>query len=89
MMLGDTLSGRCPGVWLIYARDRAGRLQAFQRYVAAGGGAELSLDLPWRRLSAPNGIDERLTVDMIGWARSHGGERVSLALCAVSRSVPQ
>lgn len=79
MMLGDTLSGRCPGVWLIYARDRAGRIQAFQRYVAAGGGAELSLDLPWRRLSAPNGIDERLTVDMIGWARSHGGERVSLA----------
>ncbi|MGW4099672.1 bifunctional lysylphosphatidylglycerol flippase/synthetase MprF [Mycobacterium sp. NPDC004974] len=79
MMLGDTLSGRYPGVWLIVGRDRGGRIQAFQRFAGAGGGTELSLDLPWRRLSAPNGIDERLTVDMIGWARSHGGERVSLA----------
>lgn len=79
MMLGGTLSGRYPGVWLIYGRDRAGRIQAFQRYVAAGGGADLSLDLPWRRPDAPNGIDERLTVDMVAWARSHGGERVSLA----------
>lgn len=79
MMLGGTLSGRYPGVWLIYGRDRAGRIQAFQRYVGAGGGTELSLDLPWRRSGAPNGIDERLTVDMITWARSHKGERVSLA----------
>lgn len=79
MMLGDTLSGRYPGVWLVYGRDRAGRIQAFQRYAGAGGGTELSLDLPWRRQGAPNGIDERLTVDMIDWARSHGGECVSLA----------
>ncbi|OBB26272.1 hypothetical protein A5792_04010 [Mycolicibacterium peregrinum] len=79
MMLGGTLSGRYPGVWLIYARDRDGRIQAFQRYASAGGGTELSLDLPWRRSSAPNGIDERLTVDMITWAQRRGGERVSLA----------
>ncbi|MEV0670332.1 phosphatidylglycerol lysyltransferase domain-containing protein [Mycobacterium sp. NPDC050441] len=79
MMLGGTLSGRYPGVWLIYARDRDGRLQAFQRYASAGGGTELSLDLPWRRSGAPNGIDERLAVDMITWAQAHGGERVSLA----------
>lgn len=79
MMLGDTLSGRYPGVWVIYARDRAGRIQAFQRYAGAGAGTELSLDLPWRRPNAPNGIDERLTVDMIAWARRHGGERLSLA----------
>lgn len=79
MMLGGTLSGRYPGVWLIYGRDRGGRIQAFQRYASAGGGTELSLDLPWRRPRAPNGIDERLTVDMITWAQSHKGERVSLA----------
>lgn len=79
MMLGDTLSGRYPGVWLVYGRDRAGRIQAFQRFAGAGGGTELSLDLPWRRADAPNGIDERLTVDMIDWARSRGAERVSLA----------
>ncbi|WP_454790199.1 bifunctional lysylphosphatidylglycerol flippase/synthetase MprF [Mycolicibacterium lutetiense] len=79
MMLGGTLSGRYPGVWLIYARDCDGRIQAFQRYASAGAGTELSLDLPWRRSSSPNGIDERLTVDMITWAQVHGGERVSLA----------
>lgn len=79
MMLGGTLSGRYPGVWLIYARDGGGRIQAFQRYAGAGAGTELSLDLPWRRSGAPNGIDERLTVDMITWAQVHGGERVSLA----------
>lgn len=79
MMLGGALTGRYPGVWLIYARDRDGRIQAFQRYASAGGGTELSLDLPWRRSGAPNGIDERLTVDMITWAQLHGGERVSLA----------
>ncbi len=79
MMLGGTLAGHYPGVWLIYARDRDGRIQAFQRYASAGGGTDLSLDLPWRRPGAPNGIDERLTVDMITWAQQHGGERVSLA----------
>ncbi len=79
MMLGATLAGRYPNVWLIYGRDRDGRIQAFQRFAGAGGGTDLSLDLPWRRSSAPNGIDERLTVDMVDWARSHGGERVSLA----------
>ena len=79
MMLGDTLSGRYPGVWLIIARDRAGQVQGFHRYASAGGGTDLSLDLPWRRSTAPNGVDERLSVDMVEWARSRGVQRVSLA----------
>jgi lysylphosphatidylglycerol synthetase-like protein (DUF2156 family) len=79
MMLGDTLSGRYPGVWLIIARDRVGRVQGFHRYASAGGGTDLSLDLPWRRTNAPNGVDERLSVDMVEWAKSHGVQRVSLA----------
>lgn len=79
MMLGGALSGHFPGVWLIIARDRAGRLQGFQRYASTGANTDLSLDLPWRRPDAPNGIDERLSVDMIAWAKDRGVQRVSLA----------
>jgi lysylphosphatidylglycerol synthetase-like protein (DUF2156 family) len=79
MMLGGTLSGHFPGVWLIIARDRAGRIQGFQRYASTGADTDLSLDLPWRRPDAPNGIDERLSVDMIAWAKDRGIQRVSLA----------
>ncbi|WP_345345989.1 phosphatidylglycerol lysyltransferase domain-containing protein, partial [Rhodococcus olei] len=46
------------------------------------GGTEISLDVPWRRPGAPNGIDERLSVAMVDHAREHGGERVSLAFAA-------
>jgi lysylphosphatidylglycerol synthetase-like protein (DUF2156 family) len=67
---------------LILARDADGRLQGFHRYTTAGDGTEVSLDVPWRRRGAPNGIDERLSVDMIDWARAHGGTRLSLAFAA-------
>lgn len=82
MMLDGVLTGRYPGVLLIIGRDRRGTVQAFHRYVCSGGGADVSLDLPWRRPGAPNGIDERLTVDMIGWCKEHGGHRLSLAFAA-------
>lgn len=79
MMLGRALSGRYRGVLLIIARGKTGRVEAFQRYVSAGNGSDLSLDLPWRRPDAPNGVDERLAVDMIAWAKEHGFQRVSLS----------
>jgi lysylphosphatidylglycerol synthetase-like protein (DUF2156 family) len=82
MILDGALEGRLPGVLLMVARDRAGRVQAFHRYAVAGGGDDVSLDVPFRRPSAPNGIDERLSVDMITWAREHGARRVSLAFAA-------
>jgi lysylphosphatidylglycerol synthetase-like protein (DUF2156 family) len=82
MSLDGTLEGRYPGVVLIVARDRAGRVQGFHRYATAGGGTEVTLDVPWRRRGAPNGIDERLSVDMIAAARSSGAQRLSLAFAA-------
>lgn len=82
MSLDGTLEGRYPGVWLIIARDNAGRVQGFHRYATAGGGAEVTLDVPWRRRGAPNGIDERLSVDMIMRAREQGAQRLSLAFAA-------
>lgn len=82
MMLGSTLAGWYPGVRLIIARDRGGRVQGMQRYATAGHGSDVTLDLPWRRPHAPNGIDERLTVDMIAAARTAGAQRLSLAFAA-------
>jgi lysylphosphatidylglycerol synthetase-like protein (DUF2156 family) len=82
MILDVALEGRYPGVLLMIARDRWGRVQAFHRYVLAGGGNDVSLDVPWRHPGAPNGIDERLSVDMISWARDQGARRLSLAFAA-------
>jgi len=82
MCLDGALEGRYPGVRLIVARDDHGRVQGFHRYATAGNGSEVSLDVPWRRRGAPNGIDERLSVDMIAWARDNGGRRLSLAFAA-------
>ncbi len=82
MSLDGTLEGRYPGVALIIARDATGRVQGFHRYATAGRGTEVSLDVPWRRRGAPNGIDERLSVDMVTYARSKGAQRLSLAFAA-------
>ncbi len=79
MILDHALEGRYPGIKLIIARDRAGRVQGFHRYAVAGGGSDVTLDVPVRRPGAPNGIDERLTVDMIDDSRKFGGQRLSLA----------
>ena len=82
MCLDGTLEGRYPGIALIVARDKAGRVQGFHRYATAGHGTEVTLDVPWRRRGAPNGIDERLSVDMITTARAQGAQRLSLAFAA-------
>ena len=82
MILDGALEGRYPGVQIIVARDRSGRIQGFQRYAIAGDGNDVSLDVPWRRPGAPNGLDERLSVDMIIWSKNHGARRLSLAFAA-------
>jgi lysylphosphatidylglycerol synthetase-like protein (DUF2156 family) len=79
MSIDGALEGRYPGIQLIVARDSNGRVQGFHRYATAGRGSEVSLDVPWRRRGAPNGIDERLSVDMVAWASINGGTRLSLA----------
>jgi lysylphosphatidylglycerol synthetase-like protein (DUF2156 family) len=82
MILDGALEGRHPGIQLIIARDAHGRVQGFHRYATAGRGSDITLDVPWRRRGAPNGIDERLTVDMIGAAKQQGARRLSLAFAA-------
>jgi lysylphosphatidylglycerol synthetase-like protein (DUF2156 family) len=82
MALDGALEGRYPGIQLIIARDASGRVQGFHRYAVAGGGSDVSLDVPWRRRGAPNGIDERLSVDMVEAAKHAGVQRLSLAFAA-------
>ncbi|BBY00598.1 bifunctional lysylphosphatidylglycerol flippase/synthetase MprF [Mycobacterium seoulense] len=82
MNLDGALEGRFPGIQLIVARDASGKVQGFHRYATAGGGSDITLDVPWRRRGAPNGIDERLSVDMIMAGKNNGAQRLSLAFAA-------
>ncbi len=82
MNLDGVLEGRFPGIQLIIARDAAGLVHAFHRYATAGNGSDITLDVPWRRRGARNGIDERLSVDMVMAAKDAGAQRVSLAFAA-------
>jgi lysylphosphatidylglycerol synthetase-like protein (DUF2156 family) len=82
MILDGALERRYPGIQLIIARDRDGQVQGFHRYASSGGGTDITLDVPWRRPDAPNGIDERLSIDMIYAAKSFGAQRLSLAFAA-------
>jgi lysylphosphatidylglycerol synthetase-like protein (DUF2156 family) len=82
MNLDGVLEGRFPGIQLIIARDASGRVQGFHRYATAGDGSDITLDVPWRRRGAPNGIDERLSIDMIMAGKDAGAHRVSLSFAA-------
>jgi lysylphosphatidylglycerol synthetase-like protein (DUF2156 family) len=82
MNLDGVLEGRFPGIRLIIARDASGRVQGFHRYATAGGGSDITLDVPWRRRGSTNGIDERLSIDMIEAAKAAGAQRVSLSFAA-------
>jgi lysylphosphatidylglycerol synthetase-like protein (DUF2156 family) len=79
MILDGLLTGIHPGTLVAVARDASGTAVGFQRFATADAGRELSLDVPYRTPDAPNGIDERLAVDVVEWARVHDARRVSLA----------
>jgi lysylphosphatidylglycerol synthetase-like protein (DUF2156 family) len=79
MILDHLLDGRNPGMLVVIARDGDGRVAGFQRYGMSGRGRDLSLDVPWRRKGAPNGLDERMVLDLVDYAREQGIQRISLA----------
>ncbi|GAA1080721.1 phosphatidylglycerol lysyltransferase domain-containing protein [Tsukamurella spumae] len=78
MILGRMLDGARPDGVFALARRPDGTLCAAHRYLPAGP-EDLSLDLPLRARESPNGVDERLTLETVAWARDHGYKRVSLA----------
>ena len=82
MILDALLEKEHASTKIAVAFDRDGKVAGFQRFATADRGREISQDLPWRVPGAPNGVDERLTSDMIEWAKQHNARRVSLCFAA-------
>ncbi|TYB43401.1 bifunctional lysylphosphatidylglycerol flippase/synthetase MprF [Actinomadura chibensis] len=80
MNLDELLTGYHPGALVAVAYDRDKEPIAFQRYVTAGEG--VSLDAMRRDPDGPNGVNERLIVDMIEYAGERGHGVVSLNFAA-------
>jgi lysylphosphatidylglycerol synthetase-like protein (DUF2156 family) len=78
MILGRLFGGAQPHAMVAVARDRDGCIVAAHRYLWAGR-RDLSLDLPIRVKGAPNGVDERIIAEVVGWGAANDVERVSLA----------
>jgi lysyl-tRNA synthetase class 2 len=85
MNLDDLVDGRRPECLVVVARDRDGRPVGFQRYALCAAGRTLTLDAMPRMRGAPNGVNERLIVDTVGYAREHGVAAVSLNFAAFRR----
>ncbi len=82
MALDALLTGRDRDCIVAVARDGSGGPIAFQRYAPCRAGLGLSLDAMRRDVVGPNGVNERLIVETIEWARAHGIEEVSLNFAA-------
>jgi lysyl-tRNA synthetase class 2 len=86
MALDGLLEGRHPDALVTVARDATGAPFAFQRYIPCKAGHALSLDAMRRDNVGVNGVNERMIVETILWARAHGIDEVSLNF-AVAREI--
>jgi lysyl-tRNA synthetase class 2 len=88
MNLDAITSARHPDALLIVAYAEDGRAVGFQRYHPVGGDqpsghpTALSLDVMPRDPQSPNGVNERLIVDLVDWARERGIAEISLNFAA-------
>jgi lysyl-tRNA synthetase class 2 len=82
MALDGLLTGRDPECVIAVCRDDQGTPIAFQRFVPCKEGTGLSLDTMRRDAVGPNGVNERLIVEVVLWAREHGMREVSLNFAA-------
>jgi len=82
MALDGLLTGRDAECVIAVCRDEHGTPIAFQRFVPCKAGTGLSLDTMRRDAIGPNGVNERLIVEVVLWAREHGIREVSLNFAA-------
>jgi lysyl-tRNA synthetase, class II len=82
MALDGLLTGRDAECVIAVCRDANGTPIAFQRYVPCKGGSGLSLDTMRRDAVGPNGVNERLIVETVFWARERAIGEVSLNFAA-------
>ncbi|MEV0662155.1 bifunctional lysylphosphatidylglycerol flippase/synthetase MprF [Actinomadura luteofluorescens] len=80
MNLDELLTGYHPGAIVAVAYGDDKEPIAFQRYVTAGEG--ISLDAMRRDPGGPNGVNERLIVEMVDYAAGRGHGLVSLNFAA-------
>lgn len=80
MNLDELLTGYHDGALVAIAYGEDGEPIAFQRYATAGEG--ISLDAMRRAPGGPNGVNERLIVEMIEYAAKQGAGVVSLNFAA-------
>jgi lysyl-tRNA synthetase class 2 len=86
MALDGLLEGRHPAALVTIARDPSGAPFAFQRYIPCKAGRALSLDAMRRDNVGVNGVNERMIVETVTWAKANGVEEVSLNF-AVAREI--
>lgn len=79
MILDELLTGTHPDCVLVIARE-GDHVVGFQRYAPAG--PALSLDSMRRVRHGPNGLNERMIVDLVAYARVHNVRTVSLNFAA-------
>jgi len=88
MNLDAITSARHPDALLIVAYAADGHAVGFQRYHPVGADqpsghpTALSLDVMPRDPQGPNGVNERLIVDLVDWARERGIGEISLNFAA-------
>jgi lysyl-tRNA synthetase, class II len=82
MALDGLLTGRDAECVIAVCRNDQGTPIAFQRFVPCKAGTGLSLDTMRRDTIGPNGVNERLIVEVVLWAREHGIREVSLNFAA-------
>jgi lysyl-tRNA synthetase class 2 len=81
----DRLLEPRPDCLLAVATDRDGVPQAFARFASCAAGRVLTLDVAPRRADAPNGVVERLIVDVLEYGRAHGVAELSLNFAGFRR----
>jgi lysyl-tRNA synthetase class 2 len=82
MALDGLLTGRDGDCVIAVCRDEHETPIAFQRYVPCKAGTGLSLDTMRRDAIGPNGVNERLIVETVLWARDQHIGEVSLNFAA-------
>jgi lysylphosphatidylglycerol synthetase-like protein (DUF2156 family) len=82
MNMDGMLTGRHAFPVLVVARDAGGAPVGFQRYLPSASGRRLSLDSQRRAPGSPNGLNERMIVDIMEYAAGHGVREVSLNFAA-------
>lgn len=90
MIMDGLFDARDPDSVFVLAFDTDGHVVGFQRYLPAGfgngptpaPGAALSLDVMRRERGRFNGLNERMIVDLVDYAKQHGIGTVSLNFAA-------